>query len=224
VRGRQRWRPLRFRGLVRTYVYIDGFNLYYGCLKRTPYLWLDLRALCRNLLRPSDRVERIKYFTARVSSRPGDPDQATRQQTYLRALATLAEVEIHFGTFLTNQRRLPRVVPPGTPPSTVLVWRTEEKGSDVNLASHLVSDAYEGLFQQAVVITNDSDLITPIRLVRERLGLPVGLINPQENPSMRLVRAASYVKQVRPGVLAVSQFPPTLTDATGNFTKPAGWP
>tara|TARA_R110002072_G_scaffold29206_4_gene92759 strand:- start:564 stop:863 length:300 start_codon:yes stop_codon:yes gene_type:complete len=36
-----------FGGLcfMRTCVYVDGFNLYYGALKRTPYKWLDLAAL-----------------------------------------------------------------------------------------------------------------------------------------------------------------------------------
>jgi len=30
---------------LRTRVYIDGYNLYYGCLKNSPHKWLDVRAL-----------------------------------------------------------------------------------------------------------------------------------------------------------------------------------
>jgi hypothetical protein len=55
-------------------VYVDGFNLYYGCLRHTAYKWLDLEALCKRLL-PAYDIRRIRYFTARVSGRtdPGTP-------------------------------------------------------------------------------------------------------------------------------------------------------
>jgi hypothetical protein len=82
-----------------TIVYIDGFNLFYGSLRKTPYRWLNLSALCSRLL-PANKITKIKYFTAAVSARPDDPGQPTRQQAYLRALATLPEIEIHFWSFL----------------------------------------------------------------------------------------------------------------------------
>jgi 5'-3' exonuclease len=52
---------------MRTYIYVDGFNLYYRSLKNTPYKWLDLKALFRYLLDPKNDIQAIKYFTARVS-------------------------------------------------------------------------------------------------------------------------------------------------------------
>src|ERR1035438_9723485 len=72
---------------VKMNVYVDGVNLYYGALKKTPYKWLDLSCLC-NLLLPHDTINRIRYFTARVSSYAHDPGAPNRQQIYLRALAT----------------------------------------------------------------------------------------------------------------------------------------
>lgn len=42
----------------RTYIYIDGFNLYYGCLEHQPYRWLDLEAFCWRLL-PKNDIQRI---------------------------------------------------------------------------------------------------------------------------------------------------------------------
>jgi hypothetical protein len=60
-------------------VYVDGFNLYYGCLKGTPYRWLDLGALCRTLL-PNDAILGIRYCTARVSARVSDPQKPIRQE------------------------------------------------------------------------------------------------------------------------------------------------
>ena len=149
---------------MRTYVYIDAFNLYYGCLRNTPYRWLNLEAFCRRLLPPND-VQRIKYFTAHVSARPTDPDQPVRQQIYLRALRTLPLVEIHLGHYLSHEISMPLAQPPATGSRFVRVIKTEEKGSDVNLATHLVSDAYENLFDVAVIVSNDSDLLAPVDIV-----------------------------------------------------------
>ena len=73
---------------MRTHVYVDGFNLYYGCVRGTPYKWLDIAELFRRLLPPND-LRAIKYFTARVQARPGEADKPTRQDAYLRALSTL---------------------------------------------------------------------------------------------------------------------------------------
>lgn len=218
----------------RTYVYVDGFNLYYGALKGTSFRWLDLDAFCRLLL-PKNDVQKIKYFTARVSLRPSKPGTFYRQQAYLRALATLPSVEVHLGHYLAHARRMPLAAPGG---GVVMdasgrvqyadVIREEEKGSDVNLASHLVNDAHQGRFDVAVVITNDSDLVTPIELVRRDLGLVVGVVNPHAmNPkgrqSVQLRRVASFLKEVRAGGLRKCQFPETLSDAGGTFLKPAAW-
>lgn len=54
---------------------------------------------------------------------------------------------------------MPLANPPIAGHQTVEVIKTEEKGSDVNLATYLVSDAYEKDFEAAVVVTDDSDLI-----------------------------------------------------------------
>jgi hypothetical protein len=70
---------------MRTIVYVDGFNLYYGALKGTPYKWLDLKALFTSVL-PGHNILKIKYYTARVSARPGNPDAPTEQDAYLRAI------------------------------------------------------------------------------------------------------------------------------------------
>jgi len=83
-----------------TYVYVDGFNLYYGALRRGPHRWLDLERLCQLLL-ARHTIGAIRYFTALVSARTGDPGQPVRQQLYLRALATSPKVSIHV-TALAN--------------------------------------------------------------------------------------------------------------------------
>ena len=207
---------------MRLSVYIDGFNLYYGCLQGTPYRWLDLETLCRRLF-PQDQIVRIRYFTAVVSGRPDDPQQPQRQQAYLRALGTLPLLSVHLGHFLTSTIRMPLAHPPARGPRTVEVIKTEEKGSDVNLATYLLLDGFQRHYDVAAVISNDSDLKEPIALTRTVLGLPVGVVNP--HPPSRRSRAlqATFFKQLRHSVLPACQLPAILTDGTGQIRKPAGW-
>ena len=201
-------------------VYVDGFNLYYGSLKRTPYKWLDLGRLCAGML-PNDRVIAIKYYTARISARPGNPGAPNDQQIYLRALRTIPNLSITYGHFLTHSVSM--VLTGVLPTKRVWVDKTEEKGSDVNLAAHLVRDAFRGAFQVAVLITNDSDLAEPVRIVLQELNLPVGILNPHQHHSAELKRIATFVKRIRQSDLVASQFAEVLNDAKGAFHKPPSW-
>jgi hypothetical protein len=158
---------------VRTNVYVDGFNLYYGSLKGTPYRWLDLEALCTRLL-PKNDVQRIRYFTARVAARPGKLHDPVHQDAYLRALGTLSRVSIHFGHFLTKPATMPLANPQPGAPRFAEVLRTEEKGSDVNLATYLLADAFRRDADAFVIVSNDSDLTEPMRIVCHELGMVVG--------------------------------------------------
>jgi len=105
----------------------------------------------------------------------------------------------------------------------VRVVKTEEKGSDVNIASHMLRDAFRGSFDVAVLVTNDSDLIEPIRIVREELGLVVGILNPHKRASRVLHRHASFMRPIRSGVLGVSQFPTEIHDQQGVIRRPERW-
>jgi len=115
---------------LRTNIYVDGFNLYYGALRKTPHRWVNLESLFQLLL-PKNTIQEIKYFTALVSARPNDPSQPQRQQLYLRALATLPKVSVHLGHFLVHEVTMPLVVAPGQPQQYARVIKTEEKGSDL---------------------------------------------------------------------------------------------
>jgi hypothetical protein len=208
---------------VITNVYVDGFNLYYGCLKGTSHKWLDLDVLCRTLL-PNNELQRIRYFTARVKVRD-DPLAPVRQDLYLRALSTLPHVSTHLGHFLVTKTRMALATPPPAGPRTVEVLKTEEKGSDVNLATYLLADAFRGDCQTAVVITNDSDLAEPIRVISQELSIPVGLINPHPRQASRalLRQGPAFVKSIRPSVLARSQFPAEIVVRGRTIHRPQGW-
>jgi uncharacterized LabA/DUF88 family protein len=258
---------------MKTWVYVDGFNLYYGSLKGTTLKWLNLVELAKQLVPSDHAIERVKYFTARVSG-ANDPGAPRRQQIYLSALATLPQIEIHQGRFLskTNWRPLTnlpvasahiqlgasrtqlaagdhsvsggsvagiQILPvgiyprrgsarPTSPPSPLQnaliaeVHMMEEKGSDVNLASHLLNDAWKNSFDVAVVISNDTDLITPIQMTAVQRGKPVTVVCPgrwQMAPG--LSRVATFKRHIHKSMLVNAQFPDTIAGTT--ISKPTTW-
>ncbi|MCY4421987.1 MAG: NYN domain-containing protein [Acidimicrobiaceae bacterium] len=208
-----------------TIVYIDGFNFYYGAVKGTPHKWLDFEALCQGML-PRDRLIKIRYFTSRVSARSDDPQKPVRQDTYLRALATLPLVEIHFGHFVTRTERWPRADRRQGESRTVKIRRTEEKGSDVNLATYLLLDAFQGRCDTAAVISNDSDLAQAIDVAQSQLGIKVGVVNPhpRERRSRELLGLdCLFYKQVPRQLLAQTQLPLVVHGSKGPIRKPNSW-
>jgi hypothetical protein len=152
---------------------------------------------------PGATISRIVYCTARIDARI-NPDGHAEQDVYLKALLASGSVDhIEYGKYVTGVRPRPlamRGAKPGSPPEIVRSgWpvmvqsalgtpqpdalfmvstlHQEEKGSDVNVAGHLLVDTLEGAIDAAVVVSNDSDLRFPVQFVRQRI--PVGLMNPR---------------------------------------------
>ena len=207
-----------------TNVYVDGFNFYYRALRDMPFRWLDLSKLCQRLF-PKDTIHKICYFTARLHTRPENPGQAQRQLTYLRALNTLPSLEIFYGTFRSGVKRRPLAEPRPGLPSRVMVRNSEEKGSDVNLATRLLVDGFNGDYEQAGIVSNDADFTGAMQYVRNELGLKVTLVNPDRRRSSpkNLSNAATYIKRLWKSHLRCSQFPDMLEDEVGMIRKPLGW-
>ena len=207
---------------MRTFVYVDGFNLYYGALRGTAWKWLDLPALFSTILQSRHNILSVKYFTARVSGRPVDQSQPQRQDIYIRALQHhRPEVEVYFGHFLTNSVRMPLVRPVGNQ-RTAQVIKTEEKGSDVNLAVHLLNDGWLDAYDCAVVVSNDSDIVESMRLVKDQHGKRIGLITPgTRSPSRQLLAHADFARRIRSNALRRSQLPDPIPGTT--IRKPRRW-
>jgi len=235
-----------------TFVYIDGFNFYYGALRGTSDKWLDYEALVRLLL-PNDQIGKIRYFTANVKPLgPGDTSHQ-RQNAYLRAVATNPLIEITRGRFeyQTKWRALAEIQHPirdlfrphlrpvfvaksmfdragrrRTGHHTLARVRVpEEKGTDVSLGAYLVYDALKGNCSKAVVLTNDSDLKDAISLVVSG-GVPVGIVNPHHRQSTSTVlrKAATFEIRLRPTTLSNCQLPNTVVDGRGRqIHKPKEW-
>lgn len=113
-----------------------------------------------------------------LASVAGDHGQPQRQRPYLRALRTIPRLTITLGHFPSNDVRLPAGSPTCTIGATVLVRKTEEKGPGVNLATLLLKEGFQGLHYVAVVISNDSDLVLAVQVVRAELAKPVGVLDP----------------------------------------------
>ena len=218
---------------MRTIIYVDGFNLYFRLLVNRPAAkWLNIKTLAERLLDPANVVTGVKYYTARVSGRI-DAAAPARQQLYLDALRTVPEISIHMGSFLLSEKFAGLVKPPEFRPRVALappwpdvvkVIKVEEKGSDVNLASHLLLDAFQGNFDVAAVLSNDSDLVEPIRIVTKVLRKPVGLLSPVSNPTSELKNVASFIRRISVSDLAGSQFPAAVPLPDGStLNKPTSW-
>jgi uncharacterized LabA/DUF88 family protein len=229
----QMQRPFAFKMQdMKTVVYVDGFNLYYRALKNTRFKWLNLHSLCEASLPKSCSFVAINYYTARVSG-SRNPASPKDQNTYLKALETLPNLHIHLGNFQVTNKwmflvqpvefRPPNVVPAVPNPDFALVVKTEEKGSDVNLGAHLVRDAFMGAFEHAVIVTNDTDLKEPLRIVVQEAGLPATLLTPNAHPTEDLRKLATHVRNLRP-YLGVGQFPDPVIDRNGHpIAKPSDW-
>ena len=203
----------------RTRVYVDGFNFYYAAFKRggfAAYKWLDLMRFCEIAL-PHNDIDLVRLFTARLDPSRGREGQRRRQDIYLEALSTLPRLQVHFGEFVEHPRRLRRVDPgPGQAHFTE-VWVPEEKGSDVSLASHLLVDAFRDTFDVAVVVSNDADLLEPVRMVQEDVGRTVGVLK-VEGGQRRCIFSGrvEFIRTVRRGHFLRAQLP--ARSAGGQFS------
>lgn len=208
--------------VLRTIVYIDGFNFYYGAVQGTRWKWLDPVALFRKVLGAQNALVKIKYFTARVRPSPNDPNLNVRQDTYLRALRAYCPLlELHYGHFLRHRVAMEHANPP---PPSVEVWKNEEKGSDVNLALHVLNDAWLNAYDCAVIVSNDSDLAESLRLVKAQHQKIIGLVTPgapKRKTSRQLRECADFMKPIRTWMLHESQLPDRIPGTT--IHKPPDW-
>ena len=216
---------------------MDGFNFYYRALKKRPSCkWVNPIKLCENILNDTHRYVGLKYFSARVNDTPDDLSKSQRQDIYFRAIKTIPNSQIILGHFSRHKTWMDLVTPierdvilPTSRETKkevlrrIQVFKYEEKGSDVNIATELLIDAYENKYDTAVLISNDSDLIAPISYIKRKMKKKIVILNPQEGSSKQLTRFATFSKDISGENLKKSLFPKELRDDTGKFKKPNSW-
>lgn len=199
--------------------YIDGFNFYFGLREKgwKKYYWVDLVGLSTSLLKPNQTLVHCHYFTARVSAKGGNQVDAKRQSTWLEALETLQGQTSHFGHYLQKQVSCRKCG---------ANWTThEEKMTDVNIASQLLCDAFDDNFDTALVISGDSDLTTPIRMVRERFpNKRIIVAFPPGRNSVQLKKTATASFTIGEAKLRKNILPNEIQSVSGHpLTRPAEW-
>jgi uncharacterized LabA/DUF88 family protein len=199
--------------------YIDGFNLFFGMrdsgLRR--YYWLDPAALIRNLLKPDQQLAGVRYFSARISPSNGDRDKHLRQQCYLEALEIRPDVEAIYGHYLSKQKQCR---------ACGATWQhSEEKMTDVNIATRLLCDAMDDAFDVAMIVSADSDLVPPVQLVRQRFpNKRIIIASPPGRHSARLAGAANAEFTIGRKKLHDSQLPDQITKPDGYvLERPPHW-
>lgn len=215
--------------------------------------WLDLRALATDLVGrrsswPDAEVSRVVYCTARIDA-VSNPSGQADQDVYLKALVAAGSVDhIEYGTYVSRVKTAPlavkgpqdrpQLVTPGWPvmiqnghgdPVDGAVFMVsyanrEEKGSDVNVAAHLLLDVLGRTVDGALVISNDSDLRFPVERAREHV--PVGVINPSRNylaGDLRGTPGAGAGRHWWARLSVADLRSHQLPDPAGPYHRPDGW-
>ncbi|MFT5419590.1 MAG: uncharacterized LabA/DUF88 family protein [Candidatus Endobugula sp.] len=204
---------------TRVISYIDGFNLYFGLKSKgwKKYYWLDLVAMSASLLKDDQALQHCHYFTARIRNSGGNSQDTKRQSLWLDALDTLTDQTSHYGHYLQKTK---------TCKSCGAQWTThEEKMTDVNIAAQLLTDAYENRFDTALVISGDSDLTTPIKMVLERFpSKRIIVAFPPGRSSHQLKTTATASFTIGEAKLRQNRLPNTITTTTGHtLHRPSQW-
>jgi len=174
-----------------TIVYIDGYNLFYGRLRNTPFKWLDPVKLFQSISKiqnPASNIIKVKFFTSLVKANFASHgrESTKAQDGYHRALKYIYgdKIEIIYGYHTVEMGFPPRYKKPIEKDNRVEIWKFEEKQTDVNIALHMYRDAIRGSCAQQILVSNDSDLELPLKLVSEdKPEMDLGLIIPRDKPS-----------------------------------------
>lgn len=176
---------------LKTSIYIDGYNLYYGRLRGTQYKWLDVVALFSQITRsiePHSQIISVKFFTAPALpkfSRHGK-ESMRAQNDYHRALEARYpdkfEKVLGSHVYEKDGTKMPLYVEGSlfNKDNTVRVWRLVEKKTDVNLALSMYRDASKQALNQVVLISNDTDTEPAISALKDDFpALKIGMIIPR---------------------------------------------
>lgn len=203
----------------RVAVYIDGFNLYYGMTGRgwRRYLWLDIYKFSMNILDKNQCLVKVRYFTSQVPYNPLDRYKVRRQQTYLKAIRELAGVCIHLGRY--QQKKVMHHA------CGKRLKFPQEKMTDVNIATNLLCDAHDDLFDVAMIVSGDSDLVSAVDATCTRFDNKKAIVCfPPNRGSVRLKSVASGCKCLGREAFSKSQLPdPFIVPGKNPICRPQSW-
>ena len=196
--------------------YYDGFNLYFGLRSKydRKYLWLDLNHLSNLMLKNGQQISKIKYFSARLTK---PPSKVKRQTNYIEALESLEVIEIFYGQYLTHEHICPKCNHKEIIPT--------EKMTDVNIATELLVDGFNNEFDVAIIISADSDLVGPIKQLKNLFPQKkIVIAFPPDRDSFELRKNANAYFRIGKQKFQQSQFPNPVISLKGYpLYKPESW-
>lgn len=198
----------------RLIAYVDGFNFYYGLREAGlhRHKWLNIHRMCESLLKPEQSLKLVRYFTSQVSGKA-----ERRQSNYLEALTTVGGVEIEYGHFLKTAIRCYRCQN---------TWKKpEEKKTDVNISVRMLEDAYDDLFDIALLISGDSDLVPPVESIHKRYSdKKVIIAKPPCRRSEQLDQAAHGTFRISNATIRQNRLPDPVIRSDGRkLYAPSTW-
>lgn len=212
----------------RVITYIDGYNLYFGLREKIhvrdstgaepnahwkQYLWLDVVRLSESLLRPNQVLIRTKYFTSRIR---GNPQKEARQSLFLEAISALPNIKLYFGTFQPDPKCCSHC--------GHVAYHPQEKKTDVNIATQILSDAIHNNLDTAILISADNDQVPTIEMTRQVFKKKVIVVFPPRRTSADLQAAANFVYRLGESKLQQSRLPQTVKLPSGKEIQcPAKW-
>ncbi|SHN92381.1 hypothetical protein BHECKSOX_586 [Bathymodiolus heckerae thiotrophic gill symbiont] len=224
---------------MRTIVYIDGFNFYYGRLKTTSYKWLDLFKLFDEQLikeiNPETELLTVKLFTADIKakfSRLGKESEHSQRIYHMALLAMPKNVEIIKGYYSTERSKPLRYKNPPDKDDKIDAWKLEEKQTDVKMALEIYHDVVTNQCDQIVICTNDTDLVPPLELVKKyHPHIEIGSIIPRPKNSKRpasqsIIELSDWSRSyITDAELEACQLPYIIHKPNGRgvYRKPKHW-
>jgi uncharacterized LabA/DUF88 family protein len=193
---------------------VDGFNLYHS-LQENPayhkYKWLNIDKLLRTYFPVG--LEKIYYFT---SYTPWDLDKVARHRVFIQALESTG-VEVVYGKFKDRDRKCPIC--------KARYRSREEKQTDVSIALKLFRLAYEKRYDEAILVTGDSDQLPSFREVHKCFpGLKLGVLLPIGREAAELKTESDFYSRIRERVIAKCKFDQEVTLADGTVLRcPSDW-
>ncbi|MCF8095876.1 MAG: NYN domain-containing protein, partial [Desulfobacteraceae bacterium] len=204
--------------------FIDGFNVYHSLkpfdqntrqyiTKYMKYLWLDFMRLANRFVKKNDQLSEVFYFTALAYWRP---ESEARHKIFISALEN-AGVKVIRGKFKEKDRYCKFC--------GASYKHHEEKQTDVNIAVHLLNEAYKNTYDKAIILTNDTDLIPAIQVAKSSFpSKRFGVLFPIDRWSSELRTACDFWLKIHKKDLKASQFPDKVHLPNGvTLTRPANW-
>jgi uncharacterized LabA/DUF88 family protein len=199
----------------RVEVFVDGFNLYFGIVEAgfVHSKWLDISSLVKSYLTPNQHLVSIKYFTSRITN---NPQKQKRQTTFIEAIETTG-IQVIYGLYKAIDIECR---------NCGHTWSvSNEKMTDVNLATHLMMDAYKNIYDTAILISGDSDLVPSIKAVHNNFPeKSVSVFFPPTRHNNTVAAAAKGFLIIGRKRIIDNQFPEEVRKADGFvLKKPAVW-